>query len=121
LIQGLRDLEKIGLKNKTELNSIGFDFSLLDKARAKSFELPEILAKLNNVLNDTNPHLGFRNSANAHLNKAVTEIRRIGKFVFWKDDNRRSGYVSAFLRQKNAERKKKPIIPLEKDTKSINE
>jgi hypothetical protein len=111
LIQNLIDLGKIGQKYKIELINIGLDLSLLDKAEANSFELARLLAKVNTALMETSPKIELRNKAEAHLKKAVTEIRQVGQFVFWKNDERLKGYTSDYVRKKNDAYRKKVANP----------
>jgi hypothetical protein len=107
MIQDLIELSVMGKNHTQELQSIGLDLTLLDTARAKSFELGELLGKVNGAITETSPKLIIRNKAYNHLKEAMDEIRRIGQFVFWRDNARLSGYVSQYSRKANEGRKKK--------------
>ena len=106
MIQDLIELSALGKKHIPLLLSIGLDISLLDTARTKSFELADLLAKVNGAQNETSPLLKLRNKAYIHLKQAMDEIRRVGQFAFWKDEDRFNGYVSLYSRKKNKSRDK---------------
>jgi hypothetical protein len=107
LVQDLIDLSVLGKSHVAKLQAIGLDITLLDTARAKSFELGELLGKVNGALTETSPMLVLRNKAYNHLKEATDEIRRIGQFVFWRDNDKLTGYVSQYSRKANQSRKKK--------------
>jgi hypothetical protein len=107
MIQDLMDLAELGLKHTAELKAIGLDLSLPDKARAKSFELTRLLGMVNSARSESNPKRELRNKAYAHLKEAVFEIRRLGQYAFWRNDDRLKGYVSPYLRSMNQKSKKK--------------
>jgi len=102
MIQDLSDLSELGLKHSVALEAIGFDLSILALARKKSTELPELLAKANGSWRESSPALELRNKAHTHLKEAVTEIRRVGQFVFWKNEIRLKGYISQYLKKSNS-------------------
>jgi hypothetical protein len=95
------DISELGMKHSEALKTIGMDLSLLDTARAKSFELAGLLAKVNGAITETSPMLAVRNKAYTHLKSALDEIRRVGQYVFWRNDMRLKGYSSVYLRKVN--------------------
>lgn len=107
MIQDLIELAELGLDHTGKLEAVGLDLTLLDKARAKSYELGKLLAKVNGAQNDTSPKLDLRNKAYTHLKAAVDEIRRQGQFAFWRRADRYSKYASSYLRRMNEPRKEK--------------
>jgi len=107
LVQDLIELSVLGKDHSEKLQSIGLDVTLLDTARAKSFELGELLGKVNGALTETSPILILRNKAYNHMKEAMDEIRRVGQFVFWRNESRLSGYVSQYSRKLNEGRIKK--------------
>jgi hypothetical protein len=111
MIQDLIDLSELGMKHTTVLEAIGMDLSLLDTARAKSFELAELLAKVNGSLKETSPMLEVRNKAYTHLKEVIDEIRRVGQYVFWRNDFRIKGYSSDYLRKQSNKYNKKEETP----------
>jgi len=106
MIQDLIELADLGSGHTAELQTIGMDLSLLEKARTRSFEIAKLLAKVNGSRMAASPALELRNKANKHLKEAVNEIRRVGRFVFWRNELRRSGYISLHKRRLNQVRKK---------------
>jgi hypothetical protein len=116
LIQDLMDLAVLGQKHIKELKAIGLKLSLLDVARAKSFELGNLLAKVNTAVHETSPKRELRDKAYKHLKEAVSEIRDKGQFVFWRNKKRFDGYVSPYIRRMNDKRRKK-IDPPEQEAK----
>ena len=107
MIQDLSDLAGLGMKNTAELEAIGMDLNLLELAKTKSSELAGLLAKVNGSLRETSPKLEIRNKAYFHLKEAVDEIRRVGQYVFWRNEVRLKGYISPYLRRMNKNQKKK--------------
>ena len=107
MIQDLIDLSELGMKHSEALTAIGMDLSLLDQARAKSFDLAGLLAKVNGAITETSPMLEVRNKAYTHLKETLDEIRRVGQYVFWRNDVRLKGYASAYNRKMNQIRKRK--------------
>jgi len=111
MIQDLMDLYELGQKHTALLEAIGMDLKLLDEARKKSFELSELLAKVNGVNRETSPKLKLRDKAYSHLKEAVDEIRRAGQYVFWKNEVRFKGYASLYVKRNNSKSKTKSDTP----------
>ncbi len=109
MLQDLSDLAELGMRHTEKLQAIGVDLSLLDTARAKSFELRNLLARVNGVQGESSPSLSIRNKAYTHLKEAVDEIRRVGQYVFWRDEKKFKNYRSQYVRQLNEPRKEKEI------------
>jgi hypothetical protein len=107
MIQDLTDLSELGLNHTAELNDIGMDLNLLEKARAKSFELAGLLARVNGSKKETSPAREIRNKAYVHLKEAVDEIRRVGQYVFWRNKSKLNGYTSQYIRRMHSSRNKK--------------
>jgi hypothetical protein len=105
MIQNLSDLSEFGFKHKTRLKEVGIDLNLLSEARDKSFEFANLLSEVNNEGKESSPSREARDKAYSQLKEVVKEIRRVGKYVFWKDDFRRRGYVSNYIRRVNKVRK----------------
>ena len=107
MIQDLSDLAELGSRHINELQAIGLDLTLLETARSKSFELAELLAKVNGTKIDSNPAFITRNKAFIHLKEAVDEIRRVGQYVFWRNEVKFAVYSSNYYRNVNDPRRKK--------------
>lgn len=100
MIQDLSDLSALGKDNIKLLEVINIDLALLDKAQNVAASISALLAKSNNQkLKDNNMRL-VRDKAYAHMKESVDEIRRCGTYVFWKNENRKKGYVSKYNKTK---------------------
>lgn len=109
MIQDLSDLSVLGEANSQQLFAIGFDITLLDKAILVSEEMAKLLAVLNsNGLEDYKFRI-LRDKAFIHLKEAVDEIRRCGQYVFWKDNQRRKGYISIHIKNSKHPKGKKGL------------
>lgn len=107
MIQDLSDLAELGKYHREELEKIGYDLSKLDEARTKSLSLSKLLSEVNGTYKETSPLLDLRNKAYVHLKEAVDEIRRVGQYVYWKNEKQLRGYISLYLRKRNKVRSKK--------------
>jgi len=105
MLQDLLELSDIGKDHTAELEAVGMDLTMLDTARTKSFELATLLAKVNKSLKASSPFLDTRNKAYTHLKEATDEIRRIGQFVFWRDENKYANYVSQYSQKQKKVKK----------------
>ncbi len=102
MIQDLSDLSVLGKANPEPLKKINLDITLLDKAAVLSEEMASLLAKANGQkLGDNNLKI-TRDKAYTYMKLAVDEIRRNGKYAFWRTPEREKGYVSKFYQKKNA-------------------
>jgi hypothetical protein len=111
MIQDLIELSTVGRKHQTELERVGIDLSILDKAWKASFDLGDLLARVNGVVHESSKSQELRNKAYYHLKEAIEEVRLVGQYVFWNDEERRRGYMSAFLHRKNLKIKHKHDKP----------
>jgi hypothetical protein len=111
MIDGLYDLNVLGLVNQYLLTKIGFDLTLLDLAAQKSNELA---TKKEEASWDSGDYLEakkIRNQAFTHLKEAVDLIYDYGRYVFWKDYARLKGYGSTHLRMKRMRWKRRHNVP----------
>ncbi len=109
MIQDLSDLVVIGRDYTEELTAAGLDLTLIDKAEEKAGSLNEMLANVNKAKANANPTKLIRDKAYFYLKEAVDEIRHHGQFVFWRDENRKLGYGSAYTRKMYNKRKLKKL------------
>lgn len=93
LIQDLSDLAVLGKANLPLFETINFDITLLDTAETKANDMSKLLASKNGERADNSNALILRNKAYTHLKTTVDEIREAGKYVFWKDTQRKKGYL----------------------------
>lgn len=101
MIQDLSDLSALGKANTEPLIAINLDLSLLDKSETMAEQMAILLANSNGKKMEDNKMKLLRDKAFTHMKEAVDEIRRCGQYIFWKDEQRRKGYVSKFIKTKN--------------------
>ncbi len=106
MLQDLSDLNVLGKDNIELLKQIGFDFKLLTEAATQADDLSVVLAKANGEAGDDAGAKDVRDKAYTYMKMAVDEIRATGQYVFWRDEDRRKGYVSAYFKRKNQGGKK---------------
>ena len=100
MIQDLSDLSVLGKANIEPLKNINLNLELLDQAAVLSEDMASLLAKANGQkLGDNNLKI-TRDKAYTYMKQAVDEIRRNGKYVFWRTPEREKGYVSKYYRQR---------------------
>jgi hypothetical protein len=104
---GLFELAELGSLYQAELERNGIDLCILDKAMKAGGDLTRLQAKLNAFKGGKAEGQFLRNKAYYHLREVVDEVRRIGKFVFWKNEERYKGYLSDFLKSKTHKLKHK--------------
>ena len=96
MVQDLSDLAALGKANLPLLKAINFDESKLEKAIRQVSDLSLLLAKANGERLDDNSSKITRDKAYTYLKASVDEIREAGKYVFWKDEARKKGYISRY-------------------------
>jgi len=101
MIQGLNDLFVIGLNNPEPLQKINFKMDLLQEAEQRSGDMADLRAIANSEKYEATESLLIRNQIYTLLKGYVDDIRRCGKYVFWRNEARLKGYSSKYLREKN--------------------
>ncbi len=101
MIQDLNDLSVLGLNHKEPLLKIGVTEEKLASAADLSAQMADIRAGANGDKYETNEKILVRNQMYTLLKECVDEIRDCGKFVFWKDKNRLTGYRSQYNKTQN--------------------
>uniref|UniRef100_UPI003217B3F3 hypothetical protein n=1 Tax=uncultured Draconibacterium sp. TaxID=1573823 RepID=UPI003217B3F3 len=71
---------------------INLDLDLLQLVRTVSHSMSELLATSNGSDGDSSEAKILRDKAFTLLNKADSTIREYGRYVFWKDDEKRDRY-----------------------------
>jgi hypothetical protein len=107
MLQDLSDIAVLVRANPKPLEKINFDFTLLDQADTMVNTLSPLLATATSESAQDNETKANRDRAYTHLKEAVDEIREHGRYVFWKDEDRRKGYASDYVRKS----RKKNNIP----------
>ncbi len=106
LFNWLQDLSVLGDENTELLKAIGVDVKLLTQASNMADELSVVLAAANGEVGDDQSAKKMRDKAYSLMKAAVDEIRAVGQYTFWRNEDRRKGYVSSYFRKKNQSKKK---------------
>jgi len=96
MIQNLIDLALIGQQNMAQLTAINFNPSRLSKARSLSQNLSLLLAQTNGSAEENSHMKHLRDKAYTLLEKRVNTICDFGRYVFWKNKDRRKKYLHNF-------------------------
>lgn len=96
MIQDLMDYATLGRDNLQLLKNVGFNVPLLKQADELSNTLGELLAYNNNDKGQSNELKEQRDRAFVHLYDAIREVHRVGQFVFWRNPERKRGYVNDY-------------------------
>ena len=99
MIDGLCDLNELGLENRGLLRKIGFNFKLLDMAAQKSRELATKKESASVYSEDYLEVKKIRDQAYTHLKEAVDMIYGCGRYVFCENEARLKGYRSEYRRK----------------------
>jgi hypothetical protein len=105
MLQDLSDLSVLGKANPDPLNAIGFDVKKLAQAATISDDLAAVLALANGEDGNEDNAKELRDKTYTYMKMAMDQIRSAGLYVFWRDEDRRKGYVSAYFRKKNNQRR----------------
>ncbi|MCT4587610.1 MAG: hypothetical protein N4A71_07290 [Carboxylicivirga sp.] len=96
MIQDLVELAVIGEKNPQPLSEISFDATRLQGARTLSHNLSELLAQANGSSDESSQTKKLRDKAYTLLAERVSSIREYGRYVFWKNEDRREKYYNNY-------------------------
>ncbi len=96
MIQDLVDYATLGRDNIGLLEQAGTDITLPDAAETMAENLSELRAYSNNDKGQSNELKEERDRAYTHLYAAIREIHRVGQFVFWRNEERKKGYVNNY-------------------------
>ena len=99
MLQDLSDLSVQGKNNRELLKAVGVDVKLLTTVATMADELSALLALANGANGGDTNAKATRDKAYTYMKKAVDEIRNTGQYVFWRDEERRKGYVSQYLKR----------------------
>ncbi len=100
MVQDLNDLAELGRANLPLLQGIGFDEQKLDIAVEHVAELSVLLAKVNGEKLSGSDAKVIRDRAFTLLKRSTDEIREAGKYLFWKNKERKKGYYSKYLNKR---------------------
>lgn len=102
MVQDLNDLSILGLANAEPLNKIGVTNEQLQQLAVLSNQMGELLAMANGEKQSGNENKILRDRFYSILKNVVDEIAECGKFVFWRNPNRRKGYSSKYKASQRA-------------------
>jgi hypothetical protein len=94
MIQDLIELAILGEKNPEPLIKINFDVTSLQTVKSTSHSMSELLALSNGSKDESSPNKLLRDKAYTLLMERVSSIRECGRYVFWKNDDRRDKYLN---------------------------
>lgn len=92
MVQDLLELAVLGEKYPEPLTAINFNIEELQQARTLSHSLSELLAAANGAADESNATKVLRDQAYSLLFQKESTIREYGRYVFWKDDDKRARY-----------------------------
>ncbi|MCY1718788.1 hypothetical protein OU798_00435 [Prolixibacteraceae bacterium Z1-6] len=92
MIQDLIELAVLGEKYPEPLTSVNLDPDLLPQARTVSHTMSELLAAANGANGEGSANKLLRDKAFTLLFEKDSTIREYGRYVFWKDEDKRSKY-----------------------------
>ena len=93
MVQDLIELAVLGEKYPDPLTQISFDLSNLEAARSLSHTMSELLAASNGAAGDSSATKVTRDKAYSLLADKDGIIREYGRYVFWKDEDKKSKYA----------------------------
>ncbi len=110
MLLDLGKLGKIGVENPEELAKINFPTAKIELAMKYSDELATLYAEATIGNLGSHPKKIARDVAYADLKAIMSEIRDAGKYLFWKDAERKALYSSSYIsRQSKAARERKKL------------
>lgn len=92
MVQDLIELAILGEKYPEPLSSINLELDLLQQARTISHTMAELLAAANGSDGEGSPIKLLRDKAFTLLFEKDSTIREYGRYVFWKNEDKRNRY-----------------------------
>uniref|UniRef100_UPI0032165765 hypothetical protein n=1 Tax=uncultured Draconibacterium sp. TaxID=1573823 RepID=UPI0032165765 len=92
MIQDLIELAVLGEKYPEPLTTINLEPDLLPQARTVSHSMSELLAAANGADGEGSANKLLRDKAFTLLFEKDSKVREYGRYVFWKDEDKRSKY-----------------------------
>lgn len=96
MIQDLIELAVLGESNQEPLIQVGFDITTLQTAKTTSSRMSELLATANSNKDESSTNKLNRDKAYTLLMEDISDIREVGKYVFWRDEDRKEKYVNSY-------------------------
>ncbi len=101
MLLDLGKLGTLGFNNPDQLQVIKYPTSTLELAMKYSYELATLYASATIGDLGSHPKKIARDKVYAELKGIMSEIREAGKYLFWKDEERRRLYSSQYRRHTN--------------------
>ncbi len=92
MVQDLLELAVLGEKYPDPLTAVNFNLEQLEQARTLSHSLSELLAASNGAADESNATKVLRDQAYSLLFEKESTVREYGRYVFWKDEDKRGRY-----------------------------
>jgi hypothetical protein len=102
MIQALMNLKSIGTDHPEALEKINFDFAQLDTAATMAEAMGTLQAMATASAASAGSGKVTRDSTYSCLKAKMTEIRECGKYLFYRNAERRQGYRSEYYRRHNS-------------------
>ena len=96
MIQDLVELAILGEKYPEPLAKVNYDVSLNEKAMATSRSMSELLATANGDKDERSESKLLRDRAYTLLTNHMSTIREYGRYVFWKNEERKEKYAANY-------------------------
>lgn len=93
MIQDLVELAVLGEKYPEPLTAVRFNLDMLQQSRTVSHAMSELLAAANGAAGESNETKLLRDKAFTLLAERDRTIREYGRYVFWKDEDKRDRYA----------------------------
>ncbi len=106
MLQDLSDLSVLGKENLELLKAIGLEAKILNEAALQSNDLAVVLANSNGAAGNDADAKELHDKAYSYMKLADDEIRTTVQYSFWRDEDRKSGYVSIYFKRKNQSKKR---------------
>ena len=94
MIQDLVELATLGEKHPEPLAAINFDTASLQNAKTTSHAMSELLAASNGSKDESSAAKTIRDKAYTLLFNKASAIREYGRYIFWKNNERREKYLN---------------------------
>lgn len=117
----LARLGTLGNNNAQPLTDIGFDIEKCNTALSESERMGALLAEVNGAFYVDDEKKVIRDKAYTLVKQYADELKEYGQFVFRKDDEHAMLYSSKYMRDKQAEyrrRKKEEQVDIQEETAS---
>lgn len=94
MIQDLLELSVLAEKYPQPLVKINYDVNLNSKSKTKSHAMANLLAEANGSTSEISESKLLRDKAFTLLYNRMMEIRECGRYVFWRNEDRKKCYLS---------------------------